>query len=144
MNFQKRGEHPVRSFDERLDLLAKVAVEVGLGLRQGQEVVMTAPLEALPLVRNITRHAYRAGAALVTTLFSDEESTLLRFREAQDASFDKATGWLFDGMANAFRAGAARLAIVGENPALLAQARTRRRWRGPTGPARKPTSRRWS
>ena len=31
MNFQKRGEPPVRSFDERLDLLAKVAVEVGLG-----------------------------------------------------------------------------------------------------------------
>ena len=124
MNFQKRGEPPVRSFDERLDLLAKVAVEVGLGLRQGQEVVMTAPLEALPLVRHITHHAYRAGASLVTTLFSDEESTLLRFREAPDASFDKATGWLFDGMANAFRAGAARLAIVGEDPALLAR-RTR-------------------
>ena len=121
MNFQKRGEPPVRSFDERLDLLAKVAVEVGLGLKAGQEVVMTAPLEALPLVRNITRHAYRAGAALVTTLFSDEEATLLRFREARDASFDKATGWLFDGMATAFRAGAARLAIVGENPALLAK-----------------------
>jgi len=119
MKFQKRGEPPVRSFDERLDLLAKVAVEVGLGLKEGQEVVMTAPLEALPLVRNITRHAYRAGASLVTTLFSDEEATLLRFREGRDLSFDKATGWLFDGMANAFRAGAARLAIVGENPALL-------------------------
>lgn len=121
MNFQKRGEPPGRSFDERLDLLAKVAVEVGLGLKEGQEVVMTAGLEALPLVRNITKHAYRAGASLVTTLFSDEEATLLRFREAGDFSFDKATGWLFDGMANAFRAGAARLAIVGENPALLAK-----------------------
>ncbi len=120
MNFQRRGEPPVRSFDERLDLLAKVAVAVGLGLREGQELVMTAPLEALPLVRAITRHAYRAGAALVTTLFSDEEATLIRFREARDASFDKASGWLFDGMANAYRAGAARLAIVGENPALLA------------------------
>ena len=121
MNFQKRGEPPVRSFDERLDLLAKVAVEVGLGLQEGQEVVMTAPLEALPLVRNITRHAYRAGASLVTTLFSDEEATLLRFHEGRDLSFDKATGWLFEGMANAFRAGAARLAIVGENPALLSK-----------------------
>ena len=106
MNFQRRGEPPVRSFDERLDLLGKVAVEVGLGLREGQEVVMTAPLEALPLVRNITKHAYRAGASLVTTLLSDEEATLLRFREARDQSFDKATGWLFDGMATAFRAGA--------------------------------------
>jgi len=119
MNFHKRGEPPARAFTEKLDLLAKVAVEVGLGLAKGQEVVMTAPIEALPLVRRITDHAYRAGASLVTTLFSDEESTLLRFRHAPDDSFDRATGWLFDGMANAFKAGAARLAIVGENPSLL-------------------------
>jgi aminopeptidase len=121
MNFQRRGEVPARSFAEKLDLLAAVAVNVGLGLKQGQELLMTAPLEALPLVRAITRHAYIAGAPLVTTLFSDEDATLLRFRHAPDAAFDKATGWLFDGMANAFRAGAARLAIVGENPALLSK-----------------------
>ncbi len=119
MNFQKRGEVPVRSFAEKLDLLAEVAVRVGLGLKHGQELVMTAPIEALPLVRLITRHAYAAGAPLVTTLFSDEESTLLRFRHAPDDAFDKATGWLFDGMAAAFKAGGARLAIVGENPGLL-------------------------
>ena len=80
---------------------------------------MTAPLGALPLVRRITEHAYKAGAALVTTLFSDDEATLMRFRHAPDDSFDRATGWLFDGMAAAFRAGAARLAIVGDDPMLL-------------------------
>jgi aminopeptidase len=119
MNMQSR---PAGGFthDERLDRLAEVAVRVGLGLERGQEVVMTAPLEALPLARRITEHAYRAGASLVTTLFSDEEATLMRFRHAPDESFDKATGWLFDGMAAAFRSGAARLAIVGENPSLLA------------------------
>jgi aminopeptidase len=119
MNFQKRDEVPARSFAEKVDLLAEVAVRVGLGLKAGQEVVMTAPLEALPLVRRITEHAYRAGAPLVTTLFSDEAATLMRFRIASDASFDAAAGWLFEGMAAAFKAGAARLAIVGENPALL-------------------------
>jgi aminopeptidase len=56
------------SFDEKLDRLAEVAVRVGLGLRAGQELVLTAPIEALPLVRRITDHAYRAGALLVTTL----------------------------------------------------------------------------
>lgn len=104
----------------KLDRLGEVAVKVGLGLAAGQELVMTAPIEALPLVRRITEHAYKAGAALVTTLFSDEESTLMRFRHASDGSFDVASGWLFDGMASAFRNGAARLAIAGENPALLA------------------------
>ncbi len=109
------------SHAERLDRLAQVAVHVGLGLQPGQELVMTAPVEALPLVRRITEHAYKAGASLVTTLFSDEESTLARYRFAPDDAFDRATGWLFDGMAAAFRGNAARLAIAGENPNLLSE-----------------------
>jgi aminopeptidase len=72
----------VPSHEERLDRLAEVAVRVGLNLAQGQELVMTAPLDALPLVRRITEHAYRAGAALVTTFFADEEAILTRFRHA--------------------------------------------------------------
>lgn len=108
------------SHEERLDRLGQVAVHVGLGLRPGQELVITASIDALPLVRRITEHAYKAGASLVTTLFSDEETTLMRFRNAPDDSFDAASGWLYEGMANAFKSGAARLAISGENPSLLA------------------------
>ncbi len=110
---------PFLTHDVKLDRLGEVAVKVGLGLQPGQELVMTAPIDALPLVRRITEHAYKAGASLVTTLFSDEEATLMRFRHAPDGSFDTASGWLFEGMANAFRNGAARLAIAGENPSLL-------------------------
>ena len=106
--------------EARLDKLAELAVKVGLGLGSGQELVITAPIETLPLVRGITAHAYKAGASLVTTLFTDEESTLLRFRYGADAGFDKAAVWLQDGVANAYRSGAARLAIAGGNPALLA------------------------
>lgn len=109
----------VAPFEARLDRLAAIAVRVGLGLQHGQEVVMTAPLDALPLVRSITTHAYRAGASLVTTIVSDEAATLARFQHAPDDAFDTAPGWLFDGMAAAFRRGAARLAIVGEDPSLL-------------------------
>jgi aminopeptidase len=106
--------------EARLDRLAEIAVRVGLGgFQPGQELLMTAPLEALPLARRITAHAYRAGASLVTTLLSDEEAALLRYRLAPEDSFDKAAGWLYDGMAAAFRAGAARLAIVGDDPNLL-------------------------
>lgn len=105
----------------RLDRLAEIAVRVGLGLKAGQEVVITAPIEALPLVRRITEHAYKAGSSLVTTLFSDEESTLLRFQHAKDDTFDNATGWLYEGMAAAYKSGAARLAIVGDDPSLLAK-----------------------
>ena len=51
-------------------------MNAGLGLERGQELVMTATLDALPLARLITEQAYKAGASLVTTLFTDEQSTL--------------------------------------------------------------------
>ncbi|MDE3104235.1 MAG: aminopeptidase [Acidobacteriota bacterium] len=108
------------TFEEKLDRLAEVAVKVGLGLRPGQELVMSAPMDALPLARRITEHAYKAGALLVTTLYSDDPSVLARYQYAQDASFDYAPAWLQEGVATAFRNGAARLAIAGSNPALLA------------------------
>jgi aminopeptidase len=108
------------SFDQKLDRLAKVAVHVGLGgFREGQELILTAPTDALPLVRKITDHAYRAGAKLVTAFFSDDALVLSRFINAPDASFDYAPAWLQDGIAKAFRNGAARMAIAGANPALL-------------------------
>ena len=82
---------------------------------------MTATLDTLPLVRRITEQAYKAGASLVTTLLSDEESQLLRYKYAPNESFDYAAGWLYEGIANAFRGGAARLAVAGGNPSLLSQ-----------------------
>lgn len=109
-----------RPFSEKLDLLAEVAVKVGLGLQPGQELVMTASLDSVPLARCITEHAYRAGAALVTTLYSDDDATLARYRFAPNESFDRAAKWLYEGMAAAFQNGSARLAITGADPALLA------------------------
>ena len=108
------------TFEARLDRLAELAVRVGLNLAPGQELVMTASVEALDLSRRITEQAYKAGASLVTTLLSDDRAALARYRFARDESFDIAPGWLFDGMAAAFRGGAARLAVVGDDPSLLA------------------------
>jgi aminopeptidase len=105
---------------DRLTRLAQVAVQIGLGLQHGQELVMTAPLEAAPLARAITTEAYKAGASLVTTLYADDAAALARFAHAPDDAFDIAPAWLYDGMAAAFRAGAARLAIAGDDPSLLA------------------------
>ncbi len=108
------------SLSARLNTFARVTVEAGLGLRAGQELLITAPVEALPLVRRITEYAYRAGALLVSVMYVDDETTLARYANASDASFDHAANWLHDGIARAYREGAARLGITGGNPALLA------------------------
>lgn len=106
-------------YEQKVDRLAEVAVRVGLGLCAGQELVMTAPTDALPLARRITEHAYRAGASLVTTLYTDDAAALMRYRFAPNEAFDRAANWLYEGMAAAFKNGAARLAITGADPLLL-------------------------
>lgn len=116
----QHDEFATLSFDQKLSRLAEVAVRVGLGLRPGQELLLTAPTEALPLVRHIAAHAYRAGAKLVTPLFFDDAVALARYRHAPEEAFDYAPAWYFDSIAAAFRSGAARMAITGANPALLA------------------------
>lgn len=113
--------HPVQlDFETSLDKLAQVGVEIGIRLVPGQELVVVAPIEALPLARRITDAAYRAGASLVTTFYEDEAAMLSRFRYGHDKSFDSAAGWLYEAMGTAAEAGAARLEIIGGNPALLA------------------------
>ena len=107
------------TLEQKLDQLAKVAIHVGLGLKPGQELVMTASLDAVPLVRRITEQAYRAGAALVTTLYGDDATALMRYQLAPDESFDHAPAWLYEGMAAAFKKGSARLAVTGADPLLL-------------------------
>ncbi|MDX8347918.1 aminopeptidase [Cognatiyoonia sp. IB215446] len=106
---------------EKLDRLADVAVRIGVNLQPGQDLLITAPIAALELVRRITVHAYKAGAGLVTPFFSDDEITLARYENASDESFDRAPKWLFEGMAAAFKGGAARMAITGDDPMLLAE-----------------------
>ena len=103
-----------------IDRLAELAVKTGLALQPGQDLMITAPIEALPLVRRITDYAYKSGAGVVTPIFSDPEMVLSRYRNALDASFDQAANWLYDGMGAAFDNNTARLAIVGDDPMLLA------------------------
>jgi aminopeptidase len=103
----------------KLDRLAEVAIKVGLRLRPGQDLLLTGSAAALPLVRKITEHAYKAGAGLVIPILSDEAVTLSRYRFGHDESFDRAAGWLYEGMAKAFAADTARLAVVDDDPMLL-------------------------
>ena len=105
----------------KLDRLAEVAVRTGVNLQPGQDLVITAPMSAVDLVRRIAVHAYKAGAGIVTPFFTDEAITLARYEHAPDESFDRAPGWFYEGLAAAYKSGAARMAITGDDPMLLAE-----------------------
>jgi aminopeptidase len=57
--------------EERLQRLARLAVEVGANVQPGQQVVVTGYPEHAPLAREIARAAYRAGAATVNPHYID-------------------------------------------------------------------------
>ena len=102
-----------------LDKLADVIVGTGLNLAPGQDLVLTASAEALPLVRRVAAAAYRAGAGVVAPILSDEEITRARYLHGHDGTFSHAPGWLFEGMAKAYEGNAARLHIAADNPMAL-------------------------
>ena len=104
-----------------MDKLAQLSIKTGVALQPGQDLLISAPLEAAPLVRRLAIHAYKAGAGVVTPLYTDPEVGLARYHNASQSSFEKTTEWLFDGMATAFDNNTARLAIVGEDPMLLSE-----------------------
>ena len=105
----------------KIDKLAYLSIKRGVSLQKGQDLLITAPIESLELVRKICEYAYKEGANIVTPLFSDSDITLSRFKFAHDESFDKAPTWLYNGIGEAFDNNTARMAIVADDPALLAE-----------------------
>jgi aminopeptidase len=57
--------------EERLERYARLAVEVGVDLRPGQDLRIAAHPEHLPLVRALARVAYERGAHYVETVYAD-------------------------------------------------------------------------
>lgn len=55
-----------------LDRYSKVIIDIGLNLQVGEELVISAPIESAPLVRQVTKYAYKKGAKLVTVFYSDD------------------------------------------------------------------------
>jgi aminopeptidase len=106
-------------FATGLTRLADVCVTVGVNVQRGQELVISAPLEASALVREVGRRAYQRGAKLVTCLYDDPELILDHFVHGDDASLDAAADWMYRGTAEALTNGAARLYVVGPYPDLL-------------------------
>jgi aminopeptidase len=130
------------SFQQILRKYAELTVNVGLNLQPGQRLlIIKAPLEAAPLVREIAVGAYKAGARLVDVMWGDEELVLARFQHAPGDSFEEYPTWRAKGMEEVGRCGDALLSIAGVSPDLLKDQdpdlvsvyqRTRWEYMGPT------------
>lgn len=106
----------MRSFEENLRPYAKLIVAQGLGLAPGQELLIIAETDQGPFVRLIAEEAYRAGSKNVEVLWRDAELLKVRYREGTDEAMEYGPKWLYDAVARAHRANAARLGILSADP----------------------------
>ncbi len=110
----------MRSFEENLALLAKLAVVEGVNLQPGQELILRADIGNSQLVHLVTAEAYRVGAKQVSVMYSDESVSVIRFEAGSDEAMSYAPNWIYDGMTRAIEENAAVLSISSANPSLLA------------------------
>jgi aminopeptidase len=80
----------VDALEKNLEKLAELAVRVGLNLEEGQEVIATAPIEAVDFVRLLAEKAYAQGASLFTVLYGDNVLSRKRLSLAPEAGLDRA------------------------------------------------------
>jgi aminopeptidase len=112
-------------FQKQMAAYAELAVKVGLNLQPGQKLLIRGPLtygvpfSAAPLVREIARSAYRAGARLVDVIWGDEQMDLIRFNNAPAGSFSEFSDWKADGPYEHVKGGNATMTITGMNPDLF-------------------------
>lgn len=113
-----------KTHEEMLAKYAEAIVKVGLNLRAGQRLIITlavnrgVPIQFAPLVREVVKAAYGAGAKYVDVIWGDEETLRLRAQHAPRDSFDEYPVWSVDAVVGMIENGDALLSITGANPDL--------------------------
>ncbi|MCS7459091.1 aminopeptidase [Paenibacillus doosanensis] len=109
----------MKSFDVLLEQYAELALRVGLNVREGQTLVVSAPIAAVDFVRQIARKAYEAGVWQVIVDWDDEELRRIKLLHAGDEALRQFPRWKADGYAEMARDDAAFLTVYAPNPELL-------------------------
>ena len=110
---------------EWLRKYAELVIHVGLNLRAGQRLIIHngstrgVPLHVAPLIREIVRAAYKAGARYVDVIWNDEELLRIRAQLAPRDSVKEYSSWQVQGLVDMIEKGDAILTIRSNNPALL-------------------------
>jgi len=113
------------SFNASLKKYAHLAVRVGLNIQPGQRLIIYnsttrgVPLHTAPLVREIVREAYGAGASYVDVIWNDQELIRTRVELAPADSFGEYSDWHIQGLMDIVERGGALLTIRSNNPDLL-------------------------
>lgn len=106
---------------DRLQRLAELTVSVGANVQPGQLVVIFGLVENAPLIREIARAAYRAGARIVAPSYVDRHFTRALIEFGPDDSLDYTPPWVLNMLSNLEAEKGAFIQVSGDpEPELLA------------------------
>ncbi|GAY77370.1 aminopeptidase [Sporolactobacillus inulinus] len=74
----------MRTFAQKLEKYAELAVKVGANVQEGQEVLLKSPIDAGELARLVAEKAYQAGAKRVYFNWTDDRLDHLRLKYAAE------------------------------------------------------------
>lgn len=99
---------------------AEVIIKTGVNVQKGQPVIINAPIEAVELVREVTKLAYEAGAKYVKVNYKDDLTNKMRYLYSEDQYLEEYPAWEGDLMEAAGRDFVCLISIVAPNPDLMA------------------------
>jgi aminopeptidase len=105
-----------QEFSQSLQKYADVVVRIGLNLRAGQRLMISAGIFDYPLVRKVIASAYHAGARYVDVLWDDEESAHIHLNKAPQDGLTEIPNWLPASAMEYIENGDAYLGIASANP----------------------------
>ena len=105
--------------ENKLRKYAKLAIQVGINVAPGQELVLNAPTNAIPFARMVVEEAYAAGAKDVHVFWNDEVTNKTRYLMAPDEAFETFPAWRAEGLETIAKNGGAFLTILTPNPDLM-------------------------
>lgn len=109
----------MRRLRPRMEQYAELLVRRGVAIQPGQELALTAPVEAAEFVRMVAKAAYEAGAGHVTVIWGDDELARLECGCCPVERFQELPSWKAEQMNSLARSGAAFLWLDGSDPDAL-------------------------
>jgi aminopeptidase len=105
--------------EQQLKKYAKLVIKTGVNLKKGQLLVIKAPIESAPFVREVMTAAYDQGASDIEVFWSDEKATKIKYMMAPDDYFDSIPSWMVEFYMSAVKKEAAFLSISASDPELM-------------------------
>jgi aminopeptidase len=108
-----------KNMDTLLEKYADLAINVGLNLQKGQDLLILAPVTTTEFVRKAVSKAYDAGAKNVTVEYSDEQLSHMKYAKGSKEAMGNFPEWKAKGLVEMAKQNTAVLSIDAVNPTLL-------------------------